>query len=73
MPENHVLAAESIPARLLYPSDEVRALLGGISETKLRRLTKSGELHARKIGVRIYVHRDDIKAYIDGLDAVSAV
>jgi hypothetical protein len=51
----------------LYNSREARELLGGISESKFRQLTKSGELPAKKQGAFVYVPQSAIDAYIAAL------
>lgn len=55
------------PLRMLYPSTEARAQLGNISEPKFRRLTASGKLKTRKIGSRVYVESEDLRAFIASL------
>jgi hypothetical protein len=51
----------------LYNSREARELLGGISESKFRQITKSGELFAKKQGAYVYVPQSAIDAYIAAL------
>lgn len=57
---------ETNPERL-YNSREARELLGGISESKFRQLTKSGDLPAKKQGTYVYVPQSAIDAYIAAL------
>lgn len=66
------LDINGIPWRALYPSDEARVLLGDISEPTFRRLTKAGTLQTKKMGRRVYVTSDAIKAYIDSLPNATA-
>ena len=61
------LDSGDIPQRMLYPSTEARAQLGNISEPKFRRLTASGKLKTRKIGSRVYVEGEDLRAFIASL------
>ncbi len=66
-PESPVrVNGETKPERL-YNSREARELLGGISESKFRQLTKSGELGAKKQGAFVYVPQSAIDAYIAAL------
>lgn len=49
----------------MYPSNEARVLLGGISEPQFRRLTSSGALVAKKIGRKVYIKHDELDRFID--------
>lgn len=71
MPENHILAIEAIPKRLIYPSNEVRALLGDMSIPTFRRLTRSGALESVKRGSRVYVEHEVLMAYIKDLPSAA--
>jgi hypothetical protein len=52
------------PGRAVYNSREARFLLGDISEPMFRKLTKSGELRARKIGSFVYVEPAEIERFV---------
>lgn len=53
----------------LLNSNEVRALLGGISESKFRRMCANEEIDVVKQGARVYVRASKLAAYIDSLSA----
>lgn len=59
------------PAERLYNSQEARTLLGGISESKFRQLTRTGELRAVKQGAFVYVPQSAIDEYISRLPAAA--
>jgi hypothetical protein len=61
-PQN--LDSDEIPNRLIYGSEEARILLGGMPEPTFRRLTGSKKLKVTKIGSRVYVEADELKAFI---------
>ncbi len=71
----HVKNAPESPAHVnpgsgvdrLINSIEARQILGNISESKFRALTKSGDLPAQKQGTYVYVRESVIRAYIDAL------
>lgn len=53
----------------LLDSDEIRAVLGGISVSKFRRMTRDKELPLVKQGNRVYARASDIARYIASLPA----
>jgi len=65
------LNIHEIPARLLYPPDEAMALLGGISESTFRRMTKGTHGHNRlpvkRIGANVYVQHEVLVAAVAAL------
>jgi hypothetical protein len=58
--------------RLLYPYDEIRALLGGIGRTSLFGLIDAKDLQRVKIGRRAFVTADSLRAYVERLGSVTA-
>lgn len=66
-PDSPVHVNEGAKPERLYNSREARELLGGISESKFRQLTKSGALRAKKQGAFVYVPQSAIDAYIAAL------
>jgi helix-turn-helix protein len=71
-PESPVRVNWAAKSERLYNSREARQLLGGISVSKFRQLTKSGELAAKKQGAFVYVPQSAIDAYIAALPAATA-
>jgi hypothetical protein len=53
----------------LLNSKEIRALLGGISESKFRRMTRDGEIPLVRQGSYVYARASDIAKYIASLPA----
>ena len=51
--------------------EEARAATG-LGRTKLYQLINSGELKARKIGKRTIILRDDLDAFLSGLESYPA-
>jgi excisionase family DNA binding protein len=58
-----VVAPPAIPARLIYPTGEVKRLLS-ISHATLYRLLKSGDLTAIKVGSRTGVTHESIEHFL---------
>ena len=50
--------------RALYPIKEARVLLGGISQTTLYALLRSGELASVVIGCRRFIPKDAISEFV---------
>lgn len=53
--------------RMLYPEDEARALLGGISRSTLYVLIKEGKLTPTKLGRRVFFAADELERYVASL------
>lgn len=60
------------PDRLLLPQGEVRAVLGGISRTKVWELVNAGELVRVNIGTRSFITAKSVAAYVDRLTAAAS-
>jgi excisionase family DNA binding protein len=58
-----VVAPPAIPARLIYPTGEVKRLLS-ISHATLYRLLRSGDLTAIKVGSRTGVTHESIQNFL---------
>lgn len=70
-PDSPVYANGDAKPERLYNSREARELLGGISESKFRQLTKSGALRAKKQGAFVYVPQSAIDEYINALPSAT--
>ena len=55
------------PEFLLYPLDEARERLGGISRTTLYSLLGRGDLLAVKIGSRSFIPAESLKGFVEHL------
>jgi excisionase family DNA binding protein len=53
-------------------SEPEAAKLAGIGRTKLREEIKDGRLRARRVGKRVIVSADDLRAWLDCLPTVAA-
>ncbi|CAN5150618.1 hypothetical protein BH09ACT8_BH09ACT8_59160 [soil metagenome] len=60
---------EDIGVRLLVPIPEARERLGGIGQTTVYELIKSGSLTKVNIGRRGFITAESIAAYVDRLSA----
>lgn len=58
---------EDTAGRLLVPTPEARAILGGIGHTTLYELFKSGDLTKVNIGRRAFVTAKSLEAYVNRL------
>ena len=56
----------------LLNSEQARKALGDMPESTFRRLTMTGALPSRKLGARVFVRLEDLKAFIDGLPATAS-
>lgn len=54
------------PPRLLYSADDVAAATA-LPVGTIRRLMRSGDLKAEKVGRRVLVHVDDLQAFADAV------
>ncbi len=54
-------------ARVLYPVNEAREKLGGISRSSFYILVADGTLNIVKLGRRTFVHTDELERFIDSL------
>ena len=68
MPHDH---SPNIPDRVLYPVNEAREKLGGISRTMFYDLVRNGFIGIIKVGRRTFVHADEIEAFVDRMSSVA--
>jgi len=66
-------AAPSRRKGLLLEVEEVMVELGGLSQSSVRKLIKSGELPSVPVAGRVMVRRADLEAYVAGLATAYAV
>jgi predicted DNA-binding transcriptional regulator AlpA len=62
-----LLATPDTPPRRLYPLNEVKAMLGGLSTSSLYRRFNDGSLPTVHVGGRRFVRAEDLDAYVGGL------
>lgn len=67
------IPADGMELPPLLNSEQARRALGNMPESTFRLLTKSGGLVTKRIGARVYVRREDLVAYIDGLPSAAQV
>lgn len=55
-----------------YGLDGVAEKLGGVSKSTIRKHIREGRLPAKRLGGRVVVTHDDLKAFVDGLKPAKA-
>lgn len=61
-------ASTDVSLRRMYPVEETRERLGGISHTTFYELVKGGRINTVKLGRRTFVMADEIERFLEALE-----